>query len=232
MGWWQTIITALASILGGAFTFFGVYITLKYQSKKDRYDRRPNLMVTDYKPMSGYDKESTSDLGIFFTLSEQEKLSQNVLEDKKNWICVEYTFKNVGKSGLVDICVATLLHGNSHIKVIEGDARFVSDYGGQKLACLCRKCLKPQETFRLKICYFHDVIDPQVKGAASISLWLTDSDRKTSWRQLLFAPDNVLTDSVCLSYKRLFKEISPSNPKRAWRNWRKEYREAYKKLYK
>lgn len=233
MDWWQTIITALASILGGAFTFFGVYITLKYQNKKERYDKRPSLVVTDYKSKQTYTKGSIHDLGIFLTKAEQEKLPQNVLNNTENWVCAEYSLMNIGKSEARDICVVTLLNGNTHIRAIEGSIDFVCDnYGDENLACLCRKCLKPQEIFKLRICYYQNEIIPNKKGAPSMSLWLSDGDRKISWRQFLFAPDNVLSDSVCLPYKRFFKEISPTDSKGAWRKWRKAYKEAYKKAYK
>lgn len=229
MDWWQTIITALASIIGGAFTFLGVFITIRAQQKRESKIEKPNLEIIDFKEVHSYDNTEKSDLGVFVKFLKIENVHKDI-SDKQKWVCVEYTLKNIGKSEIMDLCIVTLFKQNTRLYAVEGDPNYIrSNQDGKNLAVMCRKFIKPQAVFKLKICYFEYAVDSAENSLTpSTALWLFNGE-KNAWRQLLFAPDNLIKGSEELSMKRYFKEISYDNYKVNYKKWKKRYKHTYKK---
>jgi len=221
MDWWQTFLTAIVSnILGGAITILGVLITAKIQRERENEKTKPNLEIVSCKPIHLYNKEEEVDFAVFVKLLKKENLFLNV-DDISKWVCVEYTLKNTGQTEIMDICVATQLRANTRVYPIEGDINYIRKIGKDEFAVFRRKFVKPQGVFTLKLCYYRYAVDSKDDSLyPPIGIWLLNDD-KFVWRQILYAPDELIKTSEKVKRIKFYKRVSPTDYKNQYKIWKR-----------
>lgn len=232
----------IASILGGLvsglFTFLGVYLTIKYQHKKDKKEEqlhlehekklqilnRPRLTITDYNSEHSYNNDNCNDM-ILLMVTIKECISCSAFKydplmiDQKNWISIEYTLKNSGNTEINKIFVSTNFPQNSalfDIKINEHSYCYENE-------CLnncvnLEKVLLPNDSMILQINYIKNkVIVSTAETSPPLSIWLMDCNYNF-WIQKLNAPNNEISNSKLTTSKELTDAVDIRIPINYFKN--------------
>lgn len=129
------------------------------------------------------------------------------LLDKKNWVCRQYTFKNIGETAVYTISIISNSKKDACIFHKDAFTPQVVSNGILNYWAMLDKRIGPGESFTLKLCYSKDKI---VAGmlSAIMSLVMYD-DNSVYWEQLFFSPEPQLYESKKIPYKEYRESILP-----------------------
>lgn len=208
--------TILASILGGLigglFTFLGVYFTIKEQRKKDEiaqnnfiFATRPELEITNKTKLHDYIGTEDSEISIVYCYFDYDTITKRFHYDKKyleskNWKSVEYSLKNIGKTEIKNFSIAT------------NNVKTTSIYNSENLnICLSQQYinyrniydinLRENKEIKIQLCFLENRI-PTPYLSAAISFWLVDVN-DNYWVQDLFIPNSMLHTSTQTTRKEM-----------------------------
>ena len=223
MEWWATLLISLGSAVVGAIIggFFTLFVENKKQKHQDalarkeelqkQYEERPRLELKQFKDLEHGKISSKCDCecillniesitendGIFLFSYDEKAL------DLENLVCVEYLFKNTGKTEIDSICVVST-HPRT-TSMIELEKRsFLINY---KTLCYeawsKKRFIKPGESVSIKVCYVKDKVMISPISACAV-IYMEDINGHL-WHQPLFCPTNEMENSNRANYKE-FKD--------------------------
>lgn len=205
------IITIISILIISLCLYFVIrYFQLKKKKEKIRLakekkwliNNRPRLDICEFKDEHVYENEQNIDLSLLMV--SIKNYNPNILAFKfdpstiepQNWICVEYTFKNIGNAEINSLYITTNLPRSTSIFDIQSK---------EYLYCFENECINycvslykpimPQKTIRVKICYISNKIVLSTLGNPPLSIWLIDNNRNY-WMQDLSAPLNEISNSI------------------------------------
>lgn len=140
--WWQLVIAISGSIVTGAVSLIGVYLTLRHnekleqkrfaQTQRDKkqeiIENRPEFEICNWNfdpTERGYEPDDSVDIDCMLTLYG-EKYKKNDFENKL--VCANYTIKNISSNVVefVDLCFYNNQHELLNMKKADF-ARFIKD---------------------------------------------------------------------------------------------------------
>ncbi|HPD89026.1 MAG TPA: hypothetical protein PLU75_06095 [Oscillospiraceae bacterium] len=218
----EAIIAVVVAVIGSVVT--GLYERHRDKKKSIEEKRevqhkmRPEFTIVDMKDSFSrpgtYITSQPCDLEVFVApfsgvTIQGDTVSANYDEgllDKKNWVCRQYTFKNIG--GTAAYTISIISNYKKGTCIIDKDAftaRMVSD-GLLNYWAMLEKRVGPGESFTLKLCYSKDKI---VTGmlSAIMSLVICD-DNSVYWEQPFFSPEPKLYESKKILYNEYRESIS------------------------
>ena len=207
--------TILASILGGLigglFTFLGVFLTIKEQQKRDKiilnsfiFTTRPELEIINKTELHDYIGVEDSDVSIIFCFFDYNNKRKVFIYDKeylerKNWKCIEYTFKNIGRTKIKHFYIATNDVKNTSVSnSININSLVSSKY--IKYRQIYDISLSENSDIKIQFCFLKNKIPNSIK--APISFWLVDVNNNY-WVQDLFLPNSILHTSTKTTYEKM-----------------------------
>ena len=216
------IASVLGGLVGGLFTFLGVWMTIHHENKKTRqeelkrqkekeeqlFENRPRLEIMGYKKLSTYSAAKKADISLLLCSIKEYKnegramffYDESVITPE-NWVCVEYTLRNTGHTEIDHIYFSTNLPKNTALfNVLNEENVMCHDNHFLNYSVIFEKTIKPQQTVSIKVCYISDKIVVSNIGGAPITIWMID-ENKNWWSQPLFAPDNKIYNSSRSSHK-------------------------------
>lgn len=223
MEWWATLLISLGSAVVGAIIggFFTLFVENKKQKHQDalarkeelqkQYEERPRLELKQFKDLEHGKFSSKCDCECILLniegITEKDEIFLFSYDEKaldlKNLVCVEYLFKNIGKTEIDSICVVST-HPRT-TSMIELEKRsFLINY---KTLCYeawsKKRFIKPGESVSIKVCYVKDkVMISSISACAAI--YMEDINGHL-WHQPLFCPTNEMENSNRANYKE-FKD--------------------------
>lgn len=216
------IASVLGGLVGGLFTFLGVWMTIHHENKKTRqeelkrqkekeeqlFENRPRLEIMGYKKLSKYSAAKKADISLLLCSIKDYKnesramfyYDTEVVEPEK-WVSVEYTLKNIGNTEISHMYFSTNLPKNTSLFGIDNEENEMC-YENNLLnySVILDKSVKPKESIKLRVCYIDEEIILSNIGSAPITIWLID-EKNNWWSQPLFAPDNKIYNSSRSSHK-------------------------------
>ena len=216
------IASVLGGLVGGLFTFLGVWMTIKKKKKKTRqeerkrqkekeeqlFENRPRLEIMGYKKLGKYSQQRKVDACVLLCSIKEYKnegramffYDESVITPE-NWVCVEYTLRNTGHTEIDHIYFSTNLPKNTALfNVLNEENVMCHDNHFLNYSVIFEKAIKPQQTVSIKVCYISGKIVVSNIGGAPITIWMID-ENKNWWSQPLFAPDNKIYNSSRSSHK-------------------------------
>lgn len=216
------IASVLGGLVGGLFTFLGVWMTIHHENKKTRqeelkrqkekeeqlFENRPRLEIMGYKKLSKYSAAEKADISLLLCSIKEYKnegramffYDESVITPE-NWVCVEYTLRNTGHTEIDHIYFSTNLPKNTALfNVLNEENVMCHDNHFLNYSVIFEKAIKPQQTVSIKVCYISGKIVVSNIGGAPITIWMID-ENKNWWSQPLFAPDNKIYNSSRSSHK-------------------------------
>lgn len=219
MEWWATLLISLGSAIVGSI--IGGFFTLLVESKKQkhqdvltrkeelqkRYEERPRLELKQFKDLEHGRVTSTCDCecillniedisekdGVFFFSYDERAL------DLKNLVCVEYLFKNTGKTEISSICVVSTHQRTTSMIELEKRSFLINYKALCYEAWAKKRFIKPGETVSIKVCYVKDkVMISPISACADIYM---EDINGHFWHQPLFCPTNEMENSNRVNYK-------------------------------
>lgn len=128
------IASVLGGLVGGLFTFLGVWMTIHHENKKIRqeerkrqkekeeqlFENRPRLEIMGYKKLGKYSQQRKVDACVLLCSIKEYKnegramffYDESVITPE-NWVCVEYTLRNTGHTEIDHIYFSTNLPKNT-----------------------------------------------------------------------------------------------------------------------
>ena len=218
----EIIASVLGGLVGGLFTFLGVWMTIHHENKKARQEElrrqkeeekqtienRPCLEIVEYKKLSKYSVSNKTDTSILLCgIKEYKKegcamfyYDREVIEPEK-WVSIEYSLKNVGHTEISHIYFSTNLPKNTSLFGVENrENEMCYENNFLNYSVILDKSVKPKESIKLKICYIDEKIILSNIGSATITIWMID-EKNNWWSQPLFAPENKIYNSKRSSHK-------------------------------
>ncbi len=216
------IASVLGGLVGGLFTFLGVWMTIHHENKKTRqeelkrqkekeeqlFENRPRLEIMGYKKLSKYSAAKKADISLLLCSIKDYKnesramfyYDPEVVEPEK-WVSVEYALKNIGNTEISHMYFSTNLPKNTSLFGIDNEENEMC-YENNLLnySVILDKSVKPKESIKLKICYIDEKIILSNIGSATITIWMVD-EKNNWWSQPLFAPENKIYNSKRSSHK-------------------------------
>ena len=216
------IASVLGGLVGGLFTFLGVWMTIHHENKKTRqeerkrqkekeeqlFENRPRLEIMGYKKLSKYSAAKKADISLLLCSIKDYKnesramfcYDTEVVKPEK-WVSVEYTLKNIGNTEISHMYFSTNLPKNTSLFGIDNEENEMC-YENNLLnySVILDKSVKPKESIKLRVCYIDEEIILSNIGSAPITIWLID-EKNNWWSQPLFAPDNKIYNSSRSSHK-------------------------------
>ena len=216
------IASVLGGLVGGLFTFLGVWMTIHHENKKTRqeelkrqkekeeqlFENRPRLEIMGYKKLSKYSAAKKADISLLLCSIKDYKnesramfyYDPEVVEPEK-WVSVEYALKNIGNTEISHMYFSTNLPKNTSLFGIDNEENEMC-YENNLLnySVILDKSVKPKESIKLRVCYIDEEIILSNIGSAPITIWLID-EKNNWWSQPLFAPDNKIYNSSRSSHK-------------------------------
>lgn len=205
------------------------------KEQEEIFRTRPEMTIVEYKnylSRIGYGIKQKCDIELFVAHIEnvtvegndkkghkkQERVRAHYnLEDlnSKDWCCVIYTFKNVGKT---DISTTNIIcNFQKDTSIFSTDA--IGCYIGNNLLnyseCYDRK-IRVGETLSVKLCYHKDRVVISA-FSASMSIGMQD-DCGHYWQQPLFAPTDRVYDSKQVTWKEYRADLLPDAAIDCFRN--------------
>ena len=216
------IASVLGGLVGGLFTFLGVWMTIHHENKKTRqeerkrqkekeeqlFENRPRLEIMGYKKLGKYSQQRKVDACVLLCSIKEYKnegramffYDESVITPG-NWVCVEYTLRNTGHTEIDHIYFSTNLPKNTALfNVLNEENVMCHDNHFLNYSVIFEKAIKPQQTVSIKVCYISGKIVVSNIGGAPITIWMID-ENKNWWSQPLFAPDNKIYNSSRSSHK-------------------------------
>lgn len=216
------IASVLGGLVGGLFTFLGVWMTIHHENKKTRqeelkrqkekeeqlFENRPRLEIMGYKKLSKYSISRKADINVLFCSIKDYKnesramfyYDTEVVEPEK-WVSVEYTLKNIGHTEISHMYFSTNLPKNTSLFGVETrENEMCYENNLLNYSVILDKSVKPKESIKLKICYIDEKIILSNIGSATITIWMVD-EKNNWWSQPLFAPENKIYNSKRSSHK-------------------------------
>lgn len=216
------IASVLGGLVGGLFTFLGVWMTIHHKNKKTRqeelkrqkekeeqlFENRPRLEIMGYKKLSKYSISRKADINVLLCSIKDYKnesramfyYDTEVVEPEK-WVSVEYTLKNIGHTEISHMYFSTNLPKNTSLFGVETrENEMCYENNLLNYSVILDKSVKPKESIKLKICYIDEKIVLSNIGSATITIWMVD-EKNNWWSQPLFAPENKIYNSKRSSHK-------------------------------
>lgn len=216
------IASVLGGLVGGLFTFLGVWMTIHHENKKARreelkqqkekeeqlFENRPRLEIMGYKKLSKYSISRKADISVLLCGIKDYKnenramfyYDTEVVEPEK-WVSVEYTLKNIGHTEISHMYFSTNLPKNTSLFGIEnGENEMCYENNLLNYSVILDKSVKPRESIKLRVCYIDEKIIVSNMGNATITIWMID-EKNHWWSQPLFAPENKIYNSKRSSHK-------------------------------
>lgn len=207
--------TILASILGGLigglFTFLGVYLTIKEQQKRDKivlnsfiFATRPELEITNKTELHDYIGVEDSNISIVYCFFDYNKEGKEFNYNEKylesnNWKCIEYTFKNTGRTKIKHFSIATnYVKKTSISNSVNINSLVSSKYINYRQTYDIS--LSENSDIKIQFCFLKNKIPDSIK--APISFWLVDVNNNY-WIQDLFLPNSILHTSTKTTYEKM-----------------------------
>lgn len=223
----------IGSAITGIIAFLCEIIKIKHQDKKERakeqkeiFINRPELKILDYvnnidNPGASINKKC--DIDVFIVPIDDVSIEDGYLDvkynldyfEKKNWCCVIYTFKNVGKTDISSIDIMTVFKEKSCLFASD-KALYYANNGLLNYSYCYDKKIRENETFTLKICYYKDTIATGL-FSATMSIGMIDSFNHY-WQQPLFAPSEKIYDSYPVDAKRYYADIKTDDAIECFKN--------------
>lgn len=223
MDFWREIIIAVAAaVISSLVTVLSKRCRDRKKSieKKQEIQQktRPEFKIVDMK--DSFSRPGTCitsqpcDLEVFVApfsgvAIEGDAVSANYdvsLLDKKNWVCRQYTFKNIGQTVVYTVSVISNFKKDTCLFNKEAfSLRLLSD-GVLNYWEMLDKRIGPEETFTLKLCYHKDKITAG-SFSAIMGIVMCD-DNKKYWEQPFFSPLPKLYESRLIPYKEYQESIS------------------------
>ena len=209
----------LGGLVGGLFTFLGVKMTIRYEREKDAKEeerrrkekeelikqKRPRLEIVNYAEIKKYDFNENFHSSVLLAHIEKHDNGHFTYDPRvftsDEWVCVEYEFKNIGLTEIHHLYISTnLVKSTSIFDVLSGENVSYAKRNMLNYSVYSDKTIKPNETYRLQICYIKDKILCSNIGSAPITIWISDIDGNW-WAQSLFAPRDYIDNSYKTSHK-------------------------------
>lgn len=220
------VIAVVSSVIGGIIGFFfeqckekRVEQKRKDEKEKEIIQNRPEMEIVDYKDYlsrPGYGIKQKSDIDVFVAdihkiVTTGESNSDMVYAYyresdlvKKDWCCVIYTFKNMGKT---DISIFDLICNYKRDTCIF-NSNYVEMFTAANVlnyrVCYDKK-IRVGESITVKLCYHKEHIG-ESSFSANMCIGMED-DNGRYWLQPLFSPNDKLYDSYSVTYKEYRDEI-------------------------
>ena len=215
MDWLAFAGSVLGGLIGGLFTFIGVKATLRHEDERKRKeelkkqcDERPRLEIVNFKDIKTVSERTKFDCDFVLTAYKSIFLKDNLTHfvydkeiiDIKNLCCVEYTFRNIGKTEIDGICFVC----NQKDKVSLASRKEIEFYHAHDLpsceAWCNKRFIKEGESITLRVCYLKDkMVLPYISAVVSIHIQDINGN---IWHQPLFCPSNETDNSTRESYNQ------------------------------
>lgn len=128
------------------------------------------------------------------------------LLDKKQWVCRQYTLRNIGQTATYTVSVISNFKKDTCVFDKDAPLQQLFSDGVLNYWVMLDKRIGPDETFTLKLCYHKDKI---ITGEFSAILCLIMADENNNyWKQPFFAPHKKLYESKRITYKEYRECIS------------------------
>lgn len=222
----------IGSAITGIISILCEIIRINHQNKKEKakeqkevFINRPELKTVDY--VNSIDNPDSinkiCDIDVFIVPIDDVSIENGYLDvtynlnyfEKKNWCCVIYTFKNVGKTDISSMDIMTVNKKNSCL-FSSDEAFYYANHGLLNYSYCYDKKIRENETFTLKICYYKDKIATGL-FSATMSIGMVDSFNH-HWQQPLFAPSEKIYDSYSVDVKRYYADIKTDDAIECFKN--------------
>ncbi len=193
------IASVLGGLVGGLFTFLGVWMTIHHENKKTRqeerkrqkekeeqlFENRPRLEIMGYKKLGKYSQQRKVDACVLLCSIKEYKnegramffYDESVITPE-NWVCVEYTLRNTGHTEIDHIYFSTNLPKNTALfNVLNEENVMCHDNHFLNYSVIFEKAIKPQQTVSIKVCYISGKIVVSNIGGAPITIWMIDENK-------------------------------------------------------
>ena len=223
MEWLAFFGSVLGGLIGGLFTFFGVYLTIRHDEKKDHQAKiekanqeKPRLEIVSYKDFKNTAKIKSPNydcnvlaLGIsdFKEIDGRAHFFYNEAAlDNKNLVFIEYQFVNNGLTEIEDICVSSNLPRFMSLIEFEKKDVYIKEHFLNYGVWSYSRYIKSKETFKLRVYYVKDQIPMTLLQSPELIIWLRDVNGFV-WSQTLNAPFSEIEISRMSSGSRLRESI-------------------------
>ncbi len=214
-------------LIGGLVTHF---FYLKYGHRKEKKEEvlrkevqrinRPEFVITNMKdyfdnPGSCVTDNQLCDMEVFVAQIDNVYVKEDtviaeyndMIFDKKSWVCRQYTLKNIGKTVVYEIALISNFKKTTCIFDISIINNRLNDFGMLNYHDLLDKRIAPNESITLKLFYNKDKI-PVSFISAGFEIGMRD-DNGNYWFQPFFAPEDKLYESRRIPHERYTDSIRP-----------------------
>lgn len=211
---------SLAKMIG---SFLPTIVTRRFDNKakaiakrEQIHRERPELKITKYSNYlareNNYGINVKSDLDVLMSFYQEAGVEENDYkrgivypiyevdyQNKKDWRCVLYRLKNVGKTAISSFGVISRSKKDLCIFEAEAAANLKGMLERLNYYVLCDRKIYPEESFTLKLCYNKDMV-LCYNFSATLYIGMED-DNGRRWIQPLFAPKEKIYDSRYITYE-------------------------------
>lgn len=189
----------------------------KQNEKKKIYEERPELQIVEYKEYlsrPGHKLKKECDIDVFMTKIEKVSVEDDIVTahynkeffDEKEWCCVIYNFKNVGR---MDIrCISPICTYKKDTMLCSvSNAQMILEDGLLSYSTLYDRKVRAGESFTMRIRYHKDCI---VAGMmSSIMVMGIEDCNNRFWEQPLFAPNNKIYETYRITHEKYRDNFLP-----------------------
>ncbi len=122
---------------------------------------------------------------------------------RENWVCYEYTLRNVGKTSVYELYLISHAQKTACLFDVRMVNEKILNYGLLNYSQLYDRRIGPDQKFTLKICYHKQRVFGGIVSA-QYGLGMRD-DKGNYWLQPFFAPEDKLYKSYRTTYKKIKK---------------------------
>lgn len=125
----EVIASILGGLVGGLFTFLGVFITIRHDKAKEKRKEqqlqlhkqelvlkdKPCLEIIDFKDIHPYCEDDQVDVSLLLCKIDTKRtlIYESGIDDCSNWTSVEYLLKNTGKTEIDHMYFSSMMRNVS-----------------------------------------------------------------------------------------------------------------------
>ena len=202
MDWLAFAGSIIGGLIGGLFTYMGVKLTLRHEDQKKReeelkkiQDERPRLELISFKETKDSKSKKEADLNALFL----RFFYNEACLDSSNLVCIEYVFKNTGKTEIDYITLCSNCPKTTSLVALDNKDVYIKENFLNYAVDSNKRFIKPNDSVSIRL-YYHK--DELVVGmlSATIALYMRDINGRF-WEQALFAPTKEIENSRLVSFK-------------------------------
>lgn len=185
----------------------------KEVESKKIYEERPELKIIKYKEhlkKPGKKLNKKCDINVFMTRVERGSTDNYAhynpeFFNKRDWCCVVYKFKNIGKTD-IRFTNVTCTYKKDVILCDVNNSNILLEHNLLNYSILCDKKIYVNDTFTMRVCFHKNCI---VEGlfTAIVAIMVEDSNGNY-WIQPLFVPEDRIYESSMISHEEYIEFVT------------------------